>query len=195
MAWKAHFDGGSRGNPGVAGAGAALYDDGGRLIWRGAEPLGERTNNEAEYMAAILALKEVVRRGLNEIELCGDSKLVINQLSGAWKIKEPRLGVLAEEFNALAKGLSVRFRWVPRKDNSEADRMANLAMDGLAPSDDVSSGKDETSSQAVVEIVVFSDGDGRYFVDLPRLRCSCEEFASRGDCVHLKICRDAGFTP
>ena len=92
---RGHFDGASRGNPGKAGAGAVVYEDE-KVVWLRAEPLGQMTNNEAEYTALSLLLDELERRGAQGAEICGDSKLVISQVTGAWKIKEPRLRALAE---------------------------------------------------------------------------------------------------
>lgn len=129
LSCKACFDGGSRGNPGPSGAGAVLYDSSGTVIWRGSRALGHGTNNEAEYKAATMAILEAARRGIKDIELCGDSRLIIQQLSGKWKIKEPRLRALAREFWEIADTMTVTYRWIPREENSEADNLANLAMD------------------------------------------------------------------
>lgn len=186
MAYRGYFDGGSRGNPGIAGAGAVLYDPTGAKVWEGAKPLGRCTNNEAEYMAASMVLGEALRRGVSELELLGDSKLVIQQLSGAWRIKEPRLQALASSFNEAASGLSVVFTWIPRSDNSEADRLANLAMDGESLDQVV--GPVEMEMKMEIEALVVSHGGDRFLVDLVRKRCSCDEFAQKGDCAHVSFC-------
>lgn len=199
MAWKGYFDGGSRGNPGIAGAGAVLYDENGSMIWEGALPLGKKTNNEAEYEAAGMVLKEAARRKLEKIEICGDSKLVINQLSGVWKIKEPRLQALFTKISGDVIGRQVKYRWVPRAQNSEADRLANLAMDGerIDRSLDV---KIEQTCDSIVseekdlakeddfmfEFLVIRDGDERYSLDLIHSTCSCPDFIENGTCRHLK---------
>lgn len=185
----------------MAGAGAVLFDPSGQKIWEGARPLGRCTNNEAEYRAALLLLEEAFRRGASDLELLGDSKLVIHQLSGAWKIKEPRLRVLAEEFKRLASGLSIKFTWIPRSDNSDADRMANLAMDGQSldlPLDQEDMGNDDSSQEPepspVLEAAVVSLGGEQFLVDLVRKRCSCDDFARKGDCVHLAFCLGLVYT-
>ena len=194
MAYRGYFDGGSRGNPGVAGAGAVLFDPSGRKVWEGAKPLGRCTNNEAEYLAASLVLAEAVRLGVSELELSGDSKLVVQQLSGAWKIKEPRLQALAADFKRAASGISLKFTWVPRSENSDADRMANLAMDGQSIDRsfdgqvNAEEGPGEQVHPVVLEFVVLSQGDERCSVDLIKKRCSCDDFAKRGDCSHLALC-------
>lgn len=194
MAYRGYFDGGSRGNPGVAGAGAVLFDPSGRKVWEGAKPLGRCTNNEAEYLAASLVLAEAVRLGVSELELSGDSKLVVQQLSGAWKIKEPRLQALATDFKRMASAISLKFTWVPRSENSDADRMANLAMDGQSIDRsfdgqvDAEGGPSEGVLPVALEFVVLSQGEERYSVDLIRKRCSCDDFAKKGDCSHLSLC-------
>lgn len=194
MAYRGYFDGGSRGNPGVAGAGGVLFDPSGQKVWEGAKPLGRCTNNEAEYMAASLVLAEAVRLEVSDLELSGDSKLVIQQLSGAWKIKEPRLQALATDFKRMASGISLKFTWVPRSENSDADRMANLAMDGQSidrPVDgqiDVEEPHSERVYPVVLEFVVLSQGEERHSVDLIKKRCSCDDFAKKGDCPHLSLC-------
>lgn len=192
MAYRGYFDGGSRGNPGIAGAGAVLYDPTGAKVWEGAKPLGRCTNNEAEYLAASMVLDEALRRGVSELELLGDSKLVIQQLSGAWKIKEPRLQALANSFKKSASGLSLAFTWIPRSDNSDADRLANLAMDGERldsplDSEEVAE-KGPLIPEMNLEAAVVSQGEDRFLVDIVRKRCSCDEFAQRGDCPHLSFC-------
>ncbi|HOX00450.1 MAG TPA: reverse transcriptase-like protein, partial [Deltaproteobacteria bacterium] len=98
---KGYFDGASRGNPGEAGAGALLEDERGQVVWETAMPLGVRTNNEAEYLALILLLEEAARRGLGDLEVYGDSRLVVLQVSRSWKINEPRLRELATRAWAL----------------------------------------------------------------------------------------------
>ncbi|HPK07315.1 MAG TPA: reverse transcriptase-like protein, partial [Aminivibrio sp.] len=78
---RGHFDGASRGNPGEAGAGAVLFDGRGTPVWECARPLGKKTNNEAEYLALLLLLEELERRGV-PADIRGDSRLVVNQVTG-----------------------------------------------------------------------------------------------------------------
>jgi ribonuclease HI len=123
-----YFDGASRGNPGQAGAGACLIDDG-EVVWECAEYLGTKTNNEAEYTALLRLLAEARRRGLLEIEIRGDSKLVVCQVKREWKINLPHLRALASEAWKLMEGMDVRLVWVPRRENSMADALSNKAID------------------------------------------------------------------
>ena len=123
-----YFDGASRGNPGQAGAGGCLIDEGG-VVWECAEYLGTKTNNEAEYTALLRLLAEARRRGLPEIEIRGDSKLVVCQVKREWKINLPHLRALASEAWKLMEGMDVRLVWVPRRENSMADALSNKAID------------------------------------------------------------------
>jgi probable phosphoglycerate mutase len=135
-------DGGSRGNPGPAGSGAVVIDaDTGEVILEIAKYIGVATNNVAEYLALKAGLEGAI--GINpesKILVRMDSKLVIEQMSGTWKIKHPDMIQLAREVQALASGRAIKFMWIPREENSRADALANKAMDEVADS--------EVSSQA-----------------------------------------------
>jgi probable phosphoglycerate mutase len=130
-------DGGSRGNPGVAGYGALVRDtDTGALLAERAEPLGTASNNVAEYRGLIAGLEaaRAIDAGA-EVLVRMDSKLVVEQMSGAWKIKHEdmrRLALHARDVAAdiTAAGGSVRYEWIPRAENSAADALSNDAMDG-----------------------------------------------------------------
>jgi ribonuclease HI/predicted nucleic acid-binding Zn-ribbon protein len=124
-------DGGSRGNPGESGSGAIVVDQAsGELLAEISLYGGIASNNVAEYKGMIAG----VRRALeidNDAELLIrlDSKLVVEQMSGRWKIKHPAMAELAAEARELLTGTPVRFEWMPRLQNSRADKLANLAMD------------------------------------------------------------------
>ncbi len=123
------FDGASRGNPGEAGAGALLKDEKGGLLWEDFLYLGRRTNNEAEYQGLLLLLREIVKRDLRGVQISGDSKLVISQMKGEWKVRQPHLQLLWQEAQELAKGRDLRYSWIPRERNSQADALSNRALD------------------------------------------------------------------
>lgn len=129
MRFTVNTDGGSRGNPGIAGWGARIVSESGDVLELSGF-LGHATNNVAEYTAVIHALEEIGTIDPHaEVLVRADSKLVVEQLSGAWKIKNPDLQKLAlAARRALPQG-TVRFQWVPRAENSDADRLANKAMD------------------------------------------------------------------
>ena len=124
-------DGGSRGNPGPAGSGAVVIDgDSGEILVEIAKFIGLATNNVAEYIALISGLEWVVQnRPGDSVAVRMDSKLVIEQMCGNWKIKHPDMQQLAIRANQLASGLDVEYHWIPREQNSRADALANKAMD------------------------------------------------------------------
>ncbi|MGI8888565.1 MAG: reverse transcriptase-like protein, partial [Nocardioidaceae bacterium] len=126
-------DGGSRGNPGPAGFGALIRDaDTGEVIAEAAESIGRASNNVAEYRGLIAGL-ELYREHTPDarLEARMDSKLVIEQMAGRWKVKHPDMRPLAIAAQRLAPSGTL-WTWVPRERNSAADRLANLAMDAAA---------------------------------------------------------------
>ena len=124
-------DGGSRGNPGPAAYGAVLKDaETGEVIAEDGSTIGIATNNVAEYSGLIGGLRMAAELAPHaEIEVRMDSKLVVEQMSGRWKIKHPDMKPLAAEATGLAPFGTV-YRWVPRERNGHADRLANEALDG-----------------------------------------------------------------
>lgn len=126
-----YFDGGSRGNPGKAGAGAVIYDPDGREIFASAIPIGERqTNNFAEYTGMVAGLEGAIERGIRRAIVRGDSQLVIRQMRGEYKVKNANLRGLYEtarkyvgEFELLT------FEHIRRELNGRADALSNIAMD------------------------------------------------------------------
>ncbi|MBC9821261.1 reverse transcriptase-like protein [Terrabacter sp. MAHUQ-38] len=132
-------DGGSRGNPGIAGYGALVRDPTtGRVLVELAEPLGTASNNVAEYSGLIAGLRAVldIDPGAT-VRVKMDSKLVVEQMSGRWKIKHEDMRRLALEARDLCAAISeaggsVDFEWVPREKNKAADALSNDAMDGTS---------------------------------------------------------------
>ncbi|MEU6267580.1 bifunctional RNase H/acid phosphatase [Saccharopolyspora shandongensis] len=127
-------DGGSRGNPGPAGCGAVVRDaESGEVLAERSIGLGVVTNNVAEYQGVIAGLRAAAELGAAELEVRMDSKLVIEQLAGRWKVKHVNLQPLAAEARQLIAGFGrVDLTWVPRAQNAHADRLANEAMDRQA---------------------------------------------------------------
>jgi ribonuclease H / adenosylcobalamin/alpha-ribazole phosphatase len=128
-------DGGSRGNPGPAGYGAVVLSEDGAVLAETAEAIGVATNNVAEYRGLIAGLREVLRLGGDgaAVAVRMDSKLVVEQMAGRWKIKNEGLRPLALEAAQLARRLRVtEWTWIPRARNTRADRLANQAMDAAA---------------------------------------------------------------
>ncbi|WUI01980.1 bifunctional RNase H/acid phosphatase [Spirillospora sp. NBC_00431] len=128
-------DGGSRGNPGPAGYGALVRDAlTGEVLAEVAESIGHATNNVAEYRGLIAGLTAAARIDPSaRVEVRMDSKLVVEQMSGRWKIKHPDMVPLALRARDVADGLGpVSYGWIPRNRNAHADRLANEAMDAAA---------------------------------------------------------------
>ncbi|GAB2460038.1 bifunctional RNase H/acid phosphatase [Jatrophihabitans fulvus] len=127
-------DGGSRGNPGPAGYGAVVFDATSRAVLaERAESIGTATNNVAEYGGLIAGLRAAQELGARRVDVRMDSKLVVEQMSGRWSVKNAALQGLSREAQALRRGFDhVSFTWIPREKNKHADRLANEAMDGAA---------------------------------------------------------------
>ncbi len=126
----AHTDGGARGNPGPAGYGVVIQDADGHRVAGLSQYLGHRTNNFAEYQALIAALEYAVEHGPKALKVISDSELLVRQIKGIYKVKEPTL----RDLHARAKDLIAQLDWfeighVLRGHNQEADRLANEAMD------------------------------------------------------------------
>jgi ribonuclease HI len=125
-----YSDGASRGNPGPAGAGAVLLDADGHVIAELTKFLGVTTNNVAEYEGFIIGLEEAQRRGVDDLDVRMDSKLVVEQMRGRWKIKHPNMKPLALKAGALFATFPTRtIAHVPRDENAIADALSNRAID------------------------------------------------------------------
>ncbi|PWR05426.1 bifunctional RNase H/acid phosphatase [Micromonospora acroterricola] len=127
-------DGGSRGNPGPAGYGAVVRDpETGEVLAERSESIGTATNNVAEYQGLIAGLAAAAELGAAEVDVRMDSKLVVEQMCGRWQIKHPGLRPLAAQAAGLVGRFeAVRFAWIPREQNRDADALANAAMDAAA---------------------------------------------------------------
>lgn len=127
-------DGGSRGNPGPAGYGCVVWSaDHQTVLAEHGASIGVTTNNVAEYRGLIAGLEEARALGANEVAVSMDSKLVVEQMAGRWKVKHPAMAELQQQARALASTFdSVTYEWIPREQNSYADRLANEAMDAAA---------------------------------------------------------------
>ena len=130
----AYADGAARGNPGPAACGAVVLDHDGNELRRIAQAIGRGTNNEAEYRAAIAAVRTALELGATELQLRLDSQLVVRQLQGSYRVRNERLKPLYRELDALSDQF-VRFSvdHVPREQNRRADALANAALDGKEP--------------------------------------------------------------
>jgi probable phosphoglycerate mutase len=123
-------DGAARGNPGPAGIGVVVLTPEGEVLAEIARGLGVATNNVAEYRAAIAGLRRAAELGGTDVLLRSDSHLLVEQLSGRYRVKNPRLQKLHAEARQVARGFrQVRFEHVPRERNKHADRLANRGVD------------------------------------------------------------------
>jgi probable phosphoglycerate mutase len=127
---RAYIDGGARGNPGPAGYGVRVETAEGTLIEELHGALGIATNNVAEYKGLLAALQWAVDHGEPDVHIRSDSELLVKQMRGDYQVKHPGLQPLAARARLLAAQLdSVEFEHVRREQNTEADRLSNLAMD------------------------------------------------------------------
>lgn len=131
-----YTDGGSRGNPGPSAIGVSYTNEKGEIIKSYSEFLGVKTNNEAEYMGIIMALKkfkslfgkELAKK--TEIEIRSDSELIVKQLNGEYKlINDKIIPLFVQVWNLRTEFLKVIFKQIPREKNKEADRLVNEALD------------------------------------------------------------------
>jgi ribonuclease HI len=129
-AHTAHIDGGARGNPGPAGYGVVVQDASGRKVAELSEYLGHQTNNYAEYQGLLGVLRYAIANGVKALNVVSDSELMVRQMKGIYKVKNPDLRKLYEEAQQLVRKLDhFEIRHAMREHNVDADRLANEAMD------------------------------------------------------------------
>ncbi len=130
MKLTVNVDGGARGNPGPAAIGVVVRDGDGEVVRERAETIGRATNNVAEYKALLRGIAEAAELGADELELVGDSELIVRQVEGRYKVKDATMKELhAEAKRALAGFDSWSIRHVKRAQNADADRLVNAALD------------------------------------------------------------------
>ena len=128
---RVNVDGGSRGNPGPAAIAAVAGDESGQILIERGEQIGIATNNIAEYRALLLGIALATELGAREIELIGDSELVVRQVEGRYKVKDPNLRQLHSQVRAALDGFEKwSIRHVRREENAVADALVNLTLDG-----------------------------------------------------------------
>ncbi len=122
-------DGAARNNPGPASIGAIIRDTEGNSINSISQPIGHTTNNQAEYRAVIAALEYALRSGISQVSMYSDSELIVNQINGQYRVKEATLKPLYQRVKHLQLQLeSFKITHVPREQNEEANRLANMAL-------------------------------------------------------------------
>lgn len=122
-----YTDGACSGNPGPMGIGIAIYD-GEKLLKKISKPIGKGTNNIAEYTAVKVALEEAKAMGAKGVEIRTDSRLVVHQLRGEFRIKVAHLRELKGKIDMLSKDMEVHYVWVERERNSLADKLSKDAI-------------------------------------------------------------------
>jgi ribonuclease HI len=126
-----NVDGGARGNPGPAAIAAVVQDSAGGVLEEKGEKIGRATNNVAEYRALLLGIERAEALGADEVELVGDSELIVKQVKGEYKVKDAALRELHAQVKSALTGFgSWSIRHVRREHNAEADRLVNEALDG-----------------------------------------------------------------
>lgn len=130
MRYRVHTDGAARGNPGPSAIGVVITGPDGHVVYESSRRLGVHTNNEAEYLALIAALEYLRGARIRAADFYLDSELVVRQLSGRYRVKEPRLRALHEQVGALLEAVPQHaIHHVPREQNARADALANEALD------------------------------------------------------------------
>lgn len=127
---KIWVDGASRGNPGLAAIGVIIKDEQGKLIDRISRLIGTTTNNQAEYRAIIAALEKAIESGATHVGISSDSELVVKQINGGYRVKKAALKPLyqkVKQLQSLLEGFTITH--IPRRQNREADSLANTALD------------------------------------------------------------------
>ena len=128
-----YADGASRGNPGSAAIGVTIKDKRGKLITFISQRIGRATNNQAEYRAIIAALEEAIRLGVKQVEIKTDSELVVKQINGEYRVKKVTLKPLYQQVKQLQGSLEgFTITHIPRQQNTEADKLANKALNGYS---------------------------------------------------------------
>lgn len=148
----AHIDGGARGNPGPAGFGVMIEDEAGRPVAELSEYLGKQTNNYAEYSGLLAALTYALKHGFKALKVFSDSELMVKQIRGQYKVKNPALQELHAKASRMIDDMEAfEINHVLREKNRNADRLANLAMDRgmnrVAPSATASAGSTTTPGE------------------------------------------------
>ena len=129
MKLTVHVDGGARGNPGPAAIAAVLYDEGGNVLEERSETIGVATNNVAEYRALLLGIERARELGADELDLVGDSELIVRQVKGEYRVKDAALRELHAQVKRALVGERWAIRHVRREENAAADALVNAALD------------------------------------------------------------------
>ncbi len=194
-----HTDGGSRGNPGPGAAGYTIDDPHGKRLAARGFFLGTVTNNYAEYTAVGKALRHARQIGACQVELYSDSNLLVNQLAGRYKVKSDNIRPLYRRCKEILAGFEAwRVVHIPREDNTEADRLANMAMDARHDIDQ----SPAPLTGKKLRLGVLLSGSGRTMVNLHEQIAAgqlnaeiVQVISSRSTVAGLERARDIGIEP
>lgn len=125
-----YSDGACSGNPGPMGIGFVIFQDG-KELFKFSKSIGEGTNNVAEYSAVIEGIKKALLLGATGLVVRSDSQLLVRQLNGQYRIKQPHLRELKSELQTITKDIEVQFEYIPREENEIADKLAKSALDEI----------------------------------------------------------------
>lgn len=196
VAARAWFDGACSGNPGPMGLGGIIKL--GDMVHKISEAGGHGTNNIAEYGAIIAVMKKALELNVREIEIMGDSQLVVNQVNGLWSVKSGHLMDLCSTAQSLMQQfLSAQLTWIPRDQNHEADTMSSKAINMAKLDSTIDEIRMEKSKAVVLRkvapaIYIAEGSTGRFYaVDTLARSCSCPDWLQRRQpCKHLYAAMD-----
>ncbi|MBE0069813.1 ribonuclease HI family protein [Thermoanaerobacterium thermosaccharolyticum] len=185
--WYGYFDGCSKGNPGDSGIGGILIDENGEIVEKISKYIGIHTNNEAEYMALLELLNSAYKHGVKEILIHGDSQLVIEQITGNWKLKQESLRPYYNQCKDMLFYMHASFKWIPREKNQQADKLSNEALKQTSDFCNYHRGVfDINNLEKITNDIYIAHGTEDYAVDLLHNVCTCPAFKYyEGDCKHL----------
>jgi ribonuclease HI len=183
--FKLNFDGASKGNPGLSGAGMVIYKNE-EEIWSSHKFIGCKTNNQAEYSALIFGLEGALKLGIKTLSVFGDSLLVINQVNGLYKVKSDFLLPLHKEALALKSKFDyIEFNHVYRDNNKRADELSNMAfenMDTISLTEDlgIQELEDDWSEEKLLPVKIANNNKPSTLVDKKYQQTSITDFLLKG---------------
>lgn len=196
--FKLFFDGAANPNPGTMGVGASLIDQNDNEIDSVSLNCGTGTNNQAEYMALVEGVKLLKRNNVSSVLIVGDSRLVINQMTGVWNCNDTKLRELKKQALLHLDGCEVEYRWVRRNQNERADELSKQGLEKSVSDEPIQLNKKNKPKERLTPIQVFYhtgigfsviDGEKLYAVNLnPKVHCSCS--SGNSQCRHISAALD-----
>lgn len=191
--FKLFFDGAASPNPGIMGVGASLVDPNGVEIDCIAKNCGTGTNNQAEYFSLVEGIKLLKRHNVSNALIAGDSRLVINQMTGVWNCHDEKLKAIKSKATHLLADCDVEYRWIRRDQNERADELSKLGLEKAPPEpEQVKKIQPAENERTPLEVIYHAgigfsviEKDNLYAVNLnPQVVCSCG--SEKSQCRHIK---------